>query len=69
MVVYINREQQIERLMARSGVTREQAEQRVALQLDIEEKKRRADFVIDNSGSLEDTERQVERFWREQGLP
>ncbi|WP_274649738.1 dephospho-CoA kinase [Paenibacillus humicola] len=69
LVVYINREQQIERLMARSGVTREQAEQRVALQLDIEEKKRRADFVIDNSGSLEDTERQVERFWREQRLP
>jgi len=36
--------------------------------MDIEEKRTMADVVIDNSGSVEETERQVERFWRDKGL-
>jgi dephospho-CoA kinase len=68
MVVYVPREVQIARLTARDGLTREQAEARLQAQLPIEEKKRRADFVIDNSGTLADTERQVEAFWRAKGL-
>jgi dephospho-CoA kinase len=68
MVVYIPRELQIARLTARDGLTPEQAEARLKAQMPIEEKKRRADIVIDNSGTLEETEKQVEAFWREKGL-
>ncbi|BBH18969.1 dephospho-CoA kinase [Paenibacillus baekrokdamisoli] len=68
IVVYVPRAVQIQRLMTRNSMTTEQAETRIALQMDIEEKKRLADYVIDNSGTLEQTSVQVERFWREQGL-
>lgn len=59
LVVYIPRELQVERLMNRNGLTQEDAEARIALQMDIEEKKKRADWVIDNSSTLENTEQQV----------
>ena len=51
-------EQQLERLEAR-GLTSEEARRRIAAQMPVEEKKRLADEVIDCSGSLEETERQV----------
>lgn len=60
VVVYVPRAVQLERLTSRDGLAPEQAESRLNAQLDIEEKKRRADFVIDNSGTLEETRRQVE---------
>ncbi|NBD27007.1 dephospho-CoA kinase [Paenibacillus glycinis] len=69
MVVYAPKTVQAERLMTRNGLTREQAEQRIDLQMDIEQKRSLADVVIDNSGTLDDTKQQVERFWQEQGLP
>ncbi|WP_037282975.1 dephospho-CoA kinase [Saccharibacillus sacchari] len=62
VVVYVPRAVQLERLTSRDGLTPEQAEGRLNAQLDIEEKKRRADFVIDNSGTLEETRRQVEEL-------
>ncbi|WP_284641100.1 dephospho-CoA kinase [Paenibacillus silviterrae] len=68
MVVYVPREVQQERLMARDGITREQAEKRIAAQMPIEEKKQLADIVIDNSGTLIETEKQVDRFLKERGL-
>jgi dephospho-CoA kinase len=63
IVVYAREEQQIERQMARDGSTREHATQRIRAQLSIEEKRRLADFVIDNSGTLADTERQVRELY------
>ncbi|WP_248924734.1 dephospho-CoA kinase [Paenibacillus hamazuiensis] len=69
MLVYVPREIQLERLMARDGLTGEQAENRLKAQMPIEEKKALADIVIDNQGTREDTERQIESFWRERGLP
>lgn len=69
MVVYVPAELQRERLKQRDGLTEEQAEQRLAAQLPIEEKRRRADFVIDNAGTLEETQRQIDLFWKESGLP
>jgi len=69
MVVYVPAELQRERLKQRDGLTEEQAEQRLAAQLPIEEKRRRADFVIDNAGTLEETLRQIDLFWKESGLP
>jgi dephospho-CoA kinase len=59
VVVYCRESQQIERQQARDGSSREDAEQRVRAQLSIEEKRRMADHVIDNSGSMEETDRQV----------
>jgi len=63
IVVYAREEQQIERQMARDGSTREHATQRVRAQLPIEQKRELADHLIDNSGSLADTERQVRELF------
>lgn len=68
MVVYVPRSLQLERLVKRDGLTQEQAELRLAAQMDIEEKRRRADIVINNSGSCEETESRVDDFWRSQVL-
>lgn len=67
-VVYVPREVQLERLMARNGMTEAQAESRLNAQMDIEEKRRRATFVIDNSGSPEHTKEQVDELWDRLGL-
>jgi dephospho-CoA kinase len=50
---------QIERQIARDGYPRDEALRRIRAQLPIEEKRAMADHVIDNSGSLADTARQV----------
>jgi dephospho-CoA kinase len=50
--------QQVERLLAR-GLSAEDARQRIAAQLPIDEKRRRADYVIDTSGTEAETDRQV----------
>ncbi len=60
-VAWCTREQQLSRLMNR-GLTREQAERRIASQLPLDEKRRLADDVIDCSQSFEDTRRQVEEI-------
>jgi dephospho-CoA kinase len=63
IVVYARAEQQIERQLTRDGATPEHARQRLAAQLPIDEKRELADYVIDNSGSLADTERQVKELY------
>lgn len=68
MVVYIPRELQIERLIRRDGITEEQALARLQAQLPIDEKRRLADLVIDNSGTVEETEHQVDAFMAARGL-
>ena len=63
VVAWCRPEQQLERLMAKTGLSREEAQKRISSQLPAEEKRRRADFVIDCSGSLEETRRQVEELF------
>ncbi len=63
LVVYVPREIQLERLMKRDGISREEALNRLAAQLPIEEKTGYADFVINNAGPLEDTQKQVDELW------
>jgi dephospho-CoA kinase len=58
-VVYVPRAEQLRRLCARDGLAREDAQRRLASQLDIEEKARRADAVLDNRGSREELRAQV----------
>jgi dephospho-CoA kinase len=63
IVVYAREAQQIERQVTRDGATREHATERVRAQLSIEDKRKLADHVIDNSGTLEETERQVRALY------
>jgi dephospho-CoA kinase len=63
IVVYAREEQQLARQMARDGASREHALARIRSQLPIEEKRRLADWVIDNSGTPEETERQVRALY------
>jgi dephospho-CoA kinase len=65
LVAWCRPEQQIERLMAKTGLSREDALRRRASQIPPEEKRRRADYVIDCSGSLEETQAQVEALYPE----
>jgi dephospho-CoA kinase len=65
LVAWCRPEQQIERLMAKSGLSRQDALRRLASQIPAEEKRRRADYVIDCSGSLEETRAQVEALYPE----
>lgn len=64
IVVWVDRATQLQRLITRDGLTAEQAEQRLAAQLPLDEKRSRADEVIDNSGTPEQTRRQVEALYR-----
>jgi dephospho-CoA kinase len=59
IVCWCKPEQQIARLVER-GLTDEQARQRIAAQMPMDEKRKYADEVIDCSGTLEETERQVD---------
>lgn len=58
-VVTASPSQQLQRLMGRDGLTAEEARRRVESQMPLEEKLRRADAVIDNSGSVEATRTRV----------
>ncbi|MFD1135631.1 dephospho-CoA kinase [Paenibacillus urinalis] len=68
MVVYVPAEIQLKRLMERDGISESDAISRLNAQMDIEEKKRRADIVIDNSGTMEETKAQILKFWHDKGL-
>src|SRR5256885_10501317 len=63
VVVHCRPEIQIERLMRRNNLSREEAERRIAAQMPQEEKMRYADFRIDSSGSFEETRRQTEKVF------
>jgi dephospho-CoA kinase len=64
ILAYVPPEVQIERLAARDGVSRPNAERALTMQLPIESKKARSHFIIDNSLDLANTRRQVEAVWR-----
>ncbi|WP_028609996.1 dephospho-CoA kinase [Paenibacillus harenae] len=69
MVVYVPADLQRTRLMERDAVSKEEAERRISLQMDIERKKLLADWVIDNGGTLAETEQQIDDFWKSKCLP
>ncbi len=64
IVVWVDSKTQLRRLNERDGLTEEEARQRIAAQMPLDEKRARADVVIDNSGSRENTRRQVEAIYR-----
>lgn len=62
-VVTVSPEEQVKRVMARSGLSREDVLNRIKAQMPQEEKLKYADRVIDNSGNIEETIRQVDTLW------
>jgi dephospho-CoA kinase len=68
-VVYIPLELQLGRLMERENIERDLALERINSQMPIEEKIKKADVVIDNSGNLEELEKKVLELWKERILP
>ncbi|MEE9911422.1 MAG: dephospho-CoA kinase [Deltaproteobacteria bacterium] len=65
ILVMIEPAHQIERLMARNAVCREDAELRLSCQMPIHDKIALADIVIDNQCALEETEKHVAKVWRD----
>lgn len=62
MVVSVQPQQQLKRLMNRNHLTMDEAKNRVASQMPLSSKERLADVVIDNNGSVEETRQQVKRW-------
>ncbi|EBF5163943.1 dephospho-CoA kinase [Listeria monocytogenes] len=62
VVVWTTPETELKRLMERNNLTKEDALRRIESQMGIDEKARKADFVIDNNESLEKTQKQVYTF-------
>ena len=69
LCVWVNRDVQVERTMARDGCDAAEAKRRIAAQLPIDQKREMADYVIDNSGSFEETRAQVEKLFAELTSP
>lgn len=65
IVVHCRPKIQIERLMSRDSLTREEAEQRIAAQMPQAEKKRHADYLIDTSDGFDSARQQTEATYRE----
>jgi len=63
LVVTIDPVIQLQRLMARDGFGRDDALRRIGSQMPQEQKAARADYLIDNSGSLADLEAAVNQLW------
>ncbi|QXN87807.1 dephospho-CoA kinase [Tetragenococcus halophilus] len=64
-VVYIPEDLQVQRLMKRDRITKKEAQKKVASQLSIEEKKKRADIIFDNQESLSSIRQQIFSWLKE----
>jgi dephospho-CoA kinase len=64
IVVHCRPEVQLERLMTRDAISREEAEQRIGAQMAQEDKKTYADFLIDTSEGFDSTRRQTESIFQ-----
>lgn len=65
LVIYTPQELQIQRLMQRDKIEKEEAKLKISNQMDIEKKKEMADLVIDNSSNLKNLQNEVERIIKE----
>lgn len=63
IVVYCEPEEQLRRVMQRDNISREEAEKIIAAQMPIDEKVKYADFIINNSTTLDETEKDVRRVY------
>lgn len=61
-LIYVDRETQIQRLMARNQLTKEEAQLRISRQMPLEEKRALADLVLENTGDLETLKSQIKQL-------
>ncbi len=64
LMVYATPEEQKRRLIERDGLSEEMAMNMINSQISVEDKKGYCDLVVDNSGSLDETRKQVEAIWK-----
>ena len=64
IVVYIDEDEQIKRLIKRDNFSYDEALQRIKSQIPIKQKVEMADYVIDNNNSLDKTREQVKKIWQ-----
>ena len=60
-LVYVDKKEQVKRLMKRDDISEDFALKKINSQMSLEEKKKLADVIIDNSSTLSETFRQVEK--------
>ena len=63
LLVYAPEDIQLERLVHGRRVPKERARAMIAAQMPIDEKRRRSHHIVDNSGTVEQTRKQVEEVW------
>lgn len=68
LVVYVDETTQLERLMKRNGFSRDEALARIHAQMPLKTKREKADEVIDNNGTLEETREQLIRILTKWGF-
>lgn len=65
VLVYVPEAVQLRRLMARDHCAAQAAQEALKAQMPLENKKKKADFLVDNSGGLDETLKQVQRLWQD----
>lgn len=65
VLVYVPEDLQLERLVKGRGLSADRARAMILSQMPIEEKRKLAHHVIDNSGTVEATRQQVQRLWQD----
>lgn len=65
IVVWTDEQTQLERLMKRDNISKNEAEKRIKSQMSLKEKLKYADYVINNNGSKEQTKKQVIDLYKE----
>lgn len=62
LLIYTPRDLQLERIQKRDNLSIDEAKTRLSNQMDIESKKQKADFVIENTGNVRDLQTKIEAF-------
>lgn len=62
VLVYVTKDVQIHRLMERDRITKKFALQKIHAQLALEDKKKKADYIIDNNKSVEETKKNIQEL-------
>jgi len=62
ILVWVDRETQIKRISERDRMEYGQILERISCQMDLDEKRKYADFIVDNSRGLEETKKQVDKI-------
>ncbi|RHW40712.1 dephospho-CoA kinase [Neobacillus notoginsengisoli] len=68
LVISVDRDTQLKRLMARNDFSKEEAEARISSQMPLVKKAQLADAVINNNGPVEDTKRQLVTILHKWGM-